>query len=151
MVVMSTDSRFSWMRNDGWMLVVTATNTSSTAMMPNSRTRNTRSVSLREPPPAGGPAGSRRSVTVVVMRPASRARSWSWRLRPQSRRLLLQLAGGGGHDLLFRGLRVPELRGQPPLAHDQDPVADVQHLGQFRRDHQDGDPVPGQPDQQPVH
>ena len=51
------------------MLVVMTTNTSSTAMMPNSRIRNTRSVSLREPLPGGAPAGSRRSVTVVVTKP----------------------------------------------------------------------------------
>ena len=66
---------FCWFRNDGWMLVVTATNTSRTAMMPDSRTRNTRSVSLREPLPGGAPAGWR-SVTVVVMTPPAAGR---WR------------------------------------------------------------------------
>jgi hypothetical protein len=44
-----------------------------------------------------------------------------------------------------------EFGGQPAFAHDQDPVADVEHLGQLRGDHQDGHPVPGQPGQQPVN
>ena len=67
---------FCSFRNDGWMAVVTATNTTNTAMMPDSRIRNTRSVSLREPPAAGAPAESTRPVTVVVMRPAPAAGRW---------------------------------------------------------------------------
>src|SRR5215470_18395981 len=117
---------FCSFRNDGWMLVVIATNTTSTAMMPNSLIRNTRSVSRRELTRAGGPDGSRRSVTVALTSwPPSRALRWlreAYRfLSPTGRFsscLCLGLAGGRGHDLLLGGLVVAVFGGQPPLAHD---------------------------------
>jgi hypothetical protein len=52
--------------NLGWMTAVTPTNMASTTMMPDSRIRNTRSVSLRELTLACGP-GSLRAVAVALM------------------------------------------------------------------------------------
>src|SRR5436305_2370953 len=42
------------------------------------------------------------------------------------------------HDLFLRRLRRVELTGEPAFAHDDDPVAHAQDLGQLRRDHDDG-------------
>ena len=67
---------FCWFRNSGWMAVVMATKTRNTAMMPDSRIRNTRSVSRREPDPGAAPAEPARSVTVDVMAPAPAAGRW---------------------------------------------------------------------------
>ena len=52
-VLLRMNWMFAWSMNRGWMLAVIATNTTRTAMMPDSRIRNTRSVSLRELVPAG--------------------------------------------------------------------------------------------------
>src|SRR5215472_1836480 len=132
----------NWMFDEltkrGWMIAVTRTNSARTAMMPVSLTRKTRSVSRRELRSAGASGGSRGGASVVLTVPASPG-------------LLLELAGRRRHDLLLRRVRMGVLRDQPALAHDQDPVADPQHLGQFRGDHQDRDAVPREPRQQAVH
>ena len=54
--------------NLGRMAAVTPTNMASTTMIPDSRIRNTRSVSRRELTLACGPGGSRRAVTVALLR-----------------------------------------------------------------------------------
>ena len=67
-VVLARMKPISWdPANLGWMAAVTPTNMASTTMMPDSRIRNTRSVSLRELALACGPGGSRRAVTVALM------------------------------------------------------------------------------------
>src|SRR5215831_15405481 len=125
----------NWMFDEltkrGWMIPVIRTNSARTPMMPVSRIRKTRSVSRRELRSAGASGGSRGGARVVLTGSASRCpRSWG---------LVLELAGRRRHDLLLRGIRVGVLRDQPALAHDQDPVADAQHLGQLGGDHQDRD------------
>src|SRR6266567_3318455 len=87
-VVLPRMNSISWEpTNRGWIAAVTATNTASTAMMPNSRIRNTRSVSRRELTLAGGPDGSRRAVTVVLNAclPPSRALRWLREACPRRR------------------------------------------------------------------
>ena len=76
MVLLRTNWMFAWSMNRGWMLAVIATNTIRTAMMPDSRIRNTRSVSLRELVPAGALEGSWRSVNAALIAPASGAGRW---------------------------------------------------------------------------
>src|ERR1700744_4537738 len=105
----------NWMlllfRNRGWMAAVTPANTISTATMPNSRIRNTRSASRRELAGDGLPgsrAGGRRA----------RGRGPAW----PSSGLRLELAGRRRHDVLLGRFGLGELRGQPALAHDQNPV-----------------------------
>src|SRR5262249_31301535 len=122
---------FVMLRNRGWIDAVTATNNTRTTMMPDSLIRKARSVSLRAPvPAAGGRAwGGVRSASPALCPPVPLGLPW----RRTPRR---GLAGGGGEDLLLRGLGVRQLGHQPPFPHDQDPVADPQHLGQLRGDHQ---------------
>ena len=114
-------------------------------MMPDSLIRKARSVSLRAPVPAGagGVAFCETSAVLIAPPPLTRPRP-----RPRPRP---GLAGGGGEDLLLRGLRVRELGHQPSLPHDQDPVADPQHLRQLRGDHQHAHPVARELDEQVMH
>src|SRR5688500_14262211 len=58
--------------------------------------------------------------------------------------------GGVGHDPLLGRLGRSELGHDPALAHDQDPIAHAEHLGQLGRDHDDPDSGRGKPTQQRV-
>ena len=61
---------FDELTKRGWMTAVIRTNRPSTAMMPVSRTRKTRSVSRRELRSAGASGGSRGGARVVLTGPA---------------------------------------------------------------------------------
>ena len=117
------------LRNRGWMDAVTVTNSARTTMMPDSLIRKTRSVSLR------APVRRAPAARCSLCETSGRAQR-SARLAALSPAPAAGLAGGGGQDLLLGGLRVRELGHQPPFPHDQDPVADPQHLGQLGGDHQ---------------
>src|SRR3984885_16139450 len=106
-----------------WTTAVIRTKSARTAMMPDSLTRKTRSVSRRDPRSARAPDGSRGGARVVLTGPPGSL------LRPlrvrRSLGLLLQLAGRRRHDGFLRCIRAGVLSDQPSLAHDQDPVADA--------------------------
>ena len=110
----------------GWMAAVTATKTTSTAMMPNSRSLKTRSARRRELEPAS-PARARASA-------AGAAHDAS----------IFGLPGGGGHDGLLRGVFVGELGHKTPFPHDKDAVGHAEHFRQLRGDHQDGHALVGE-------
>src|SRR5881296_720749 len=81
-----------------------------------------------------GSAGSRGSC------PAARRWSYpSWSVRERVLALRGEL-----HDLFLRGLAARQLAGDAALAHHEDAVAQAQHLGQLRRDHDDGLALRGQ-------
>src|SRR5690554_4340892 len=77
-------------------------------------------------------------------------------LRRRSRRVMLLHdmvdlpPGGGPHDGVLRGLVAVERGGDAPLVHDQNAVANAEHLRQFGRDDEYGNALPGKLVQQVV-
>ena len=91
------------------------------------------------------PATKSRTKMMYTMRSVRAPRSADRapaRARPPD--CALRAPDGGGHDLLLRGLAGAELRGDPPRAHHEEPVAHAQDLGELRGDHDDPEPLAGQ-------
>src|SRR5690606_29530737 len=82
------------------------------------------------------------------------SRRSNWREDPPvccSSRLMVGSPCGVSPDLLLRRLGRVQLGHDAPFVHDVNAIAEVDDLGQFRGDHQDGFAVRGQLVDEPVH